>query len=147
MKNVPANIDAYIAGFPPDIQQRLQQVRATVRKAAPRAEETIRYAMPAYLQDGHLVLFAAFKNHIGFFPAPTGEPGFKKALAPYKTGKGSVQFPLDQPMPVELISNIVKYRIKKNAEAALAKVAKKATKGTQSAVKRSTTKRKVTKAK
>ncbi len=125
MKNVPANIDAYIASFPPDIQKILQQVRATVRKAAPKAEEAIRYAMPAFLQDGHLVLFAAFKNHIGFFPAPTGVASFKTALAPYKTGKGSVQFPLDQPMPVGLITNIVKYRIRKNAEAATAKVAKK----------------------
>lgn len=137
MKNVPANIDAYIASFPQDIQKILQQVRATVRKAAPKAEEAIRYAMPAFLQDGHLVLFAAFKNHIGFFPAPTGVASFKTALAPYKTGKGSVQFPLDQPMPVGLITNIVKYRIRKNAEAAGAKVARKATKrATKKVVKR-----------
>jgi uncharacterized protein YdhG (YjbR/CyaY superfamily) len=125
MKNAPTTIDAYIASFPPDIQKILQQIRATVRKAAPKAEEAIRYAMPTFLQDGHLVLFAAFKNHIGFFPAPTGVASFKTALAPYKTGKGSVQFPLDQPMPVGLITNIVKYRIKKNAEAAGAKVAGK----------------------
>ena len=125
MKNVPVNIDAYIASFPPDIQKILQQVRAIVRKAAPKAEEAIRYAMPAFLQDGHLALFAAFKNHIGFFPAPTGVASFKAALAPYKTGKGSVQFPLDQPMPIELITKIVKYRIRKNAETAVAKVARK----------------------
>lgn len=125
MKNVPANIDAYIASFPKDVQVVLQQIRHTVRAAAPQAQEAIKYAMPAFLQDGHLVLFAAFTNHIGFYPAPTGEQAFEKDLSKYKTGKGSVQFPLDQPMPLDLIRKIVKYRIKKNAEAAKKKPGKK----------------------
>lgn len=126
MKHVPANIDAYIAGFPKDVQAVLQQLRTTVRQAAPAAEEAIKYAMPAFLLNGHLVLFAAFKKHIGFFPAPTGEATFKKDLAGYTTGKGSVQFPLDQPMPLGLITKIVKYQIKKNAAKAKAKaIAKK----------------------
>lgn len=126
MTNAPAaDIDAYIAGFPAPVQKVLKQIRATVRAAAPATEEAIKYAMPAFLLDGkQLVLFAAFKKHIGFFPAPTGEPAFEKALAGYKTGKGSVQFPLDQEMPLALITRIVKYRIKKNA--ALTKVKAKA---------------------
>lgn len=113
-----ANIDAYIAAFPGPVQKVLKEIRATVRAAAPAAEEAIKYAMPTFLLNGkQLVLFAAFKKHIGFFPAPTGEPAFEKALAGYKTGKGSVQFPLDQAIPLALITRIVKYRVKKNAEA------------------------------
>lgn len=117
-----ANIDAYIASFPAPVQKVLKQIRATVRATAPAAEEAIKYAMPTFVLNGkQLVLFAAFKKHIGFFPAPTGEKAFEKDLAGYKTGKGSVQFPLDQPMPLALITKIVKYRVKKNAEAAKAK--------------------------
>jgi len=115
------DIDSYIAGFPEDIRERLEQVRATIRKAAPQAEEAIKYAMPTFVLNGNLVHFAAFKNHIGFYPAPTGMAAFKKDLAPYHTGKGSVQFPLDKPVPLSLITKIVKMRVQEN----LAKKSKK----------------------
>ncbi len=112
----PETIDAYIAGFPEDIQQMLQAIRETVQKAAPEAEETIKYDMPTYVLNGNLVFFAAFKKHIGFYGVPTGNAAFPE-LSAYKEGKGSVQFPFDQPMPLELIEKIVKYRVKKNSQA------------------------------
>ena len=114
----PKNIDEYIAGFPEDIREILQQVRGAIKKAAPAAAETISYAIPTFTLNGNLVHFAAFKNHIGFYPAPTGIEEFKKELSAYKGAKGSVQFPLDKPMPLNLISKIVKYRVKKNLEKA-----------------------------
>ncbi len=111
-KNKPASIDAYITAFPADIQQRLQAVRETIHAAAPEAEEAIAYQMPTFkLKGKNLVHFAAFKNHIGFYPAPSGIVAFEEALAPYKGAKGSVQFPLNQPLPLELISNIVAFRV------------------------------------
>lgn len=119
MKNdtpIPNSIDEYIAGFPADVQKLLKQVRATIKKAAPGAEEAIRYAIPTFRLNGNLVHFAAFTNHIGFYPAPTGTEAFKKELSVYKTGKGSVQFPLDKPLPLSLISQIVKFRVEKNLE-------------------------------
>lgn len=109
----PATIDEYIAGFPKEIQQILQQIRTTVKKAAPDAEETIKYVMPTFTLNGNLVHFAAFKNHIGFYPAPTGDKDFEQDLAGYKTGKGSIQFPLDKPMPLDLITKIVQLRVQK----------------------------------
>lgn len=115
---LPEDIDSYIAGFPEDVQKRLGQMRATIRKAAPKAEEAIKYAMPTFVLHGNLVHFAAFKNHIGFYPAPTGMEAFKKDLAPYKTGRGSVQFPLDKPLPLALITRIVKLRVRENTAAA-----------------------------
>src|SRR5882757_3352185 len=119
MKSIQAeNIDEYIAGFPKDIQKMLEEVRTTIRKAAPEAEEAIKYAMPTFTLNGNLVHFAAFKNHIGFYPAPTGIEAFKKELSVYKGAKGSVQFPFDKPLPLTLISKIVKYRVKKNLEKA-----------------------------
>ena len=111
---VPSTIDEYIAGFPKDTQTLLQQVRTTIKKAAPKAEEAIKYAMPTFVLSGNLVHFAAFRNHIGFYPAPTGIKEFEDALAGYKTGKGSVQFPIDKPMPLKLIERIVKRRVKQN---------------------------------
>ena len=115
MKTTQAeNIDAYIAGFPEDIQKRLESMRATIRKAAPEAEEDIKYAIPTFTLNGNLVHFAAFKNHIGFYPAPTGIEAFKKETAPYEAGKGSLQFPLDKPLPLALVTKIVKYRVKEN---------------------------------
>src|SRR5687767_4622557 len=94
------NIDDYISGFPEDTQKALEQVRATIRKAAPEAEETISYAIPTFtINKKYLVYFAGFKSHIGFYPAPVGMEAFKKELSHYKQGKGSVQFPLDEPMP------------------------------------------------
>ncbi len=112
----PKNIDEYIAGFPKDVQEILEQIRATIKKAAPEAEETIKYAIPTFTLNGNLVFFAAFKNHIGFYATPTGNEAFKKELSGYKIGKGSVQFPLDKPMPFDLITKIVKFRIKENSE-------------------------------
>ncbi|SDF98564.1 iron chaperone [Chitinophaga filiformis] len=116
MKNAAPNIDTYIAEFPEDVQARLQEVRATIRKAAPEATEAIKYAIPTFVLKGNLVHFAAFKSHIGFYPAPTGIKAFEKELSVYKQGKGSVQFPLDQPMPLALITRIVEYRVKQNTE-------------------------------
>jgi uncharacterized protein YdhG (YjbR/CyaY superfamily) len=117
----PQTIDEYIADFPPGIQEILQKIRTTIRKAAPQAEETIKYRMPTFTLNGNLVHFAAFKNHIGFYPTPTGTKEFQKELSVYKAAKGSVQFPLDQPMPFGLISKIVKFRVKENLARAKAK--------------------------
>lgn len=108
------NIDEYIATYPQDIQTILQQVRATVKKEAPNAEEKIAYAIPTFALNGNLVHFAAFKNHIGFYPAPSGTNAFEKELSIYKAGKGSVQFPLTEPMPLDLIAKIVRLRVKEN---------------------------------
>jgi uncharacterized protein YdhG (YjbR/CyaY superfamily) len=109
------SIDEYIKGFPPGIQKLLKEVRSTIKTAAPEAEETIKYAMPTFtLNGGNLVHFAAFKNHIGFYPTPNGIEAFEKELSAYKGAKGSVQFPLDQPMPLQLISKIVKFRVAQN---------------------------------
>lgn len=123
MKTIAAgNIDAYIAGFPEPVQTALEQVRVAIKRAAPEAREAIKYAMPTFVLNGNLVHFAAYKHHIGFYPVPTGDPTFDKLLAPYETsGKGTVQFPLDQPMPVALIGKIVRYQVKRNMEKAKAK--------------------------
>jgi uncharacterized protein YdhG (YjbR/CyaY superfamily) len=112
----PKNVDEYIATFPQDIQQRLEQMRQAIRKAAPAAEELISYQMPAYKYHGVLVYFAGYKNHIGFYATPTGHAAFKKELAAYKEGKGSVQFPHEQLLPLALINRIVKFRMKENLE-------------------------------
>jgi len=120
--NAPITIDEYIAGFPVDIQLILDQVRSTIKQAAPDAEESIGYGMPAYKTHGRpLVYFAAFKNHIGFYATPTGHAEFAKELSKYKQGKGSVQFPIDQPMPLQLISQIVEFRVIENQEKAKTK--------------------------
>jgi uncharacterized protein YdhG (YjbR/CyaY superfamily) len=124
MKNdskVPETIDEYIMGFPEDIQEKLESLRATIRKAAPEAEEIISYAMPTFYLKGNLVHFAVFRNHIGFYPAPSGIETFKEELLPYKTSKGAAQFPIDKPLPLSLVSKIVKYRVKQNMEKADAK--------------------------
>jgi uncharacterized protein YdhG (YjbR/CyaY superfamily) len=118
----PANIDEYIASFSKDIQSLLQEVRMTIRKTAPDALEMISYGIPTFKFQGKpLVYFAAFKNHIGFYPTPTGIEEFEKELSVFRQGKGSVQFPLDKPMPLELIGKIVKYRVNKNLEMSLTK--------------------------
>lgn len=121
----PQTINEYIAGFPADVQDVLQKIRKTIHEAAPDATEKISYQMPTFYLKGNLVHFAAFKEHIGFYPVPTGIEKFKKELSVYKQGKGSVQFPLDQPMPYELITKIVKFRVKENMAAAAAKAKKK----------------------
>jgi len=114
MNTMANNIDEYIHSFPEEIQILLEQIRATIRQAAPEAEEAIKYAMPTFVLNGNLVHFAAFKHHIGFYPVPSGIEAFKEELSVYKGAKGSVQFPLDQPMPLELISKIVKFRVNEN---------------------------------
>jgi uncharacterized protein YdhG (YjbR/CyaY superfamily) len=142
MKTKPDTFDEYIAGFPKETQKVLQQVRTTIKKAAPKAEEKISYGMPAFTLNGNLVYFAGYKNHIGFYALPTGHKAFQKELSGYKSGKGSVQFPLDQPMPLALIAKIVKFRIKEMAEKAKLKAAPK--KAAKKAVKK-ISKSKVTK--
>ncbi len=118
---LPKNIDAYIAGFPADIQVILGKIRSTIRDAAPDAVETINYAMPTFTLKGNLVHFAAYKSHIGFYPAPSGIEKFKDEISKYKWAKGSVQFPLDKPVPYDLIRKIVLFRVEENLEKAQAK--------------------------
>lgn len=120
-QTVPKTIDEYIARFPPQVQEILEKTRQTVRKAAPGAEETIKYGMPTFTLNGNLVYFAAFTKHIGFYRAPTGVEEFQRELAAYEQGSGSVQFPLDKPIPYPLISKIVKFRAKENQARAKAK--------------------------
>jgi uncharacterized protein YdhG (YjbR/CyaY superfamily) len=117
----PRDIDEYIAGFPQDVQEILEEIRKTIRKAAPDAEEAIKYQIPTFTLQGNLVHFAAFKKHIGFYPAPTGIEKFKAELSVYESAKGSVQFPLDQPIPLDLISRIVRFRVEENLGRAAAK--------------------------
>jgi uncharacterized protein YdhG (YjbR/CyaY superfamily) len=115
LKTEPKDIDEYIAGFPTDVQEILQQIRATIRKTAPDAEETISYKMPTFNYKGHyLVYFAAFKNHIGFYPAPTGVAEFKEELELYGAGKGTFKFPLNKPIPFDVIRKVTAYRMKEN---------------------------------
>jgi len=119
------DIDEFIAGFPADVQKVLKKVRATIKKAAPKAEETINYGIPTFRLNGNLVHFSAFKNHIGFYPTPSGIEKFKKELSVYEGAKGSVKFPLDQPIPYELITKIVKFRVDENLKKAETKGKKK----------------------
>lgn len=105
------SIDAYIAQYPKDIQTILNKIRQVIKETAPEAKEKISYQMPTFYLSGNLVHFAAFKNHIGFYPTPTGIESFKNELFMYKGGKGSIQFPLDQPIPYDLIRKIVAYRV------------------------------------
>jgi uncharacterized protein YdhG (YjbR/CyaY superfamily) len=107
-------IDEYIAGFPQDIRALLEKIRTTIRKAAPVAEEAIKYQIPTFVQNGNLVHFAAYKHHIGFYPTSKAITKFKKELSPYAGAKGTVRFPLDKPIPFGLISRIVKSRVQDN---------------------------------
>ena len=124
-KKAPENIDEYIASFPKDVQEILGELRATIREAAPEAEEAISYQMPTFRLKGNLVHFAAYKNHVGFYPTPSGIEKFIKELSAYEGAKGSVKFPIDQPLPLETISKIVKFRVQENLE----KVESKSKKG------------------
>ena len=118
----PTTIDEYIAGFPKEVQAILEQVRATIRQVAPDAEEAISYGIPTFkLQKTNMVHFAGFKNHVGFYATPTGHEAFQEELSGFKQGKGSVQFPLDKPMPLDLIVRITQFR----KEQILEKTAKK----------------------
>jgi uncharacterized protein YdhG (YjbR/CyaY superfamily) len=107
-------IDEYISKCPVEVQAILYEIRQTIKEAAPEAEEKISYQMPAFYLKGNLVYFALCKNHIGFYPTPSGIEAFKEELSVYKGAKGSVQFPLNKPMPLELIKKIVKYRVDEN---------------------------------
>lgn len=117
----PKDIDEYIAAFPKDVQEILEKVRVTIKKAAPDAEEAIKYQIPTFTLNGNLVHFAAFKKHIGFYPAPRGIEEFKEELSVYKGAKGSVQFPLDKTIPFDLISRIVEFRVKEQRQKAASK--------------------------
>ncbi len=119
----PVTIDEYIAAFPQDVQARLQEIRETIRAAAPEATEAIKYGIPTFVQHGNLVHFGAYKYHIGFYPAPSGLEAFKEKLAAYPGSKGTVQFPFDQPLPLDLVRDIVEFRLQENL--AKAKLKKK----------------------
>ena len=113
-----SSMDEYIATFPEGIQKILEELRTTIKAAAPQAEEKISYQMPTFFLKGNLVHFAAHKNHIGFYPTPSGIQAFERELSIFESAKGSVQFPLDRPMPLELISRIVKFRVAENLKKA-----------------------------
>lgn len=115
---IPQNMDQYIAAYPADIQEILQNIRAVIHSAAPAAQETISYQIPTFTLKGNLVHFAAFKSHISFFPASSGVEKFQNELAGYKTSKGTIRFPLGQPIPYDLIRRIVLFRVQENLERA-----------------------------
>jgi uncharacterized protein YdhG (YjbR/CyaY superfamily) len=128
MENTTArfeSIDAYIASFPAEIQTILQDIRKIIQAAAPDAEEKISYQMPTFFLKGNLVHFAAFKHHIGFYPTPSGTEAFKEEIVHYQRAKGSIQFPLDEPMPLDLITRIVKMRVAENLKKAESKARKR----------------------
>lgn len=125
-KPIAESIDAYIRQFSPEIQEILQTLRNVIKEAAPSSEEKISYQMPTFYLYGNLVHFAAYENHIGFYPAPTGIEAFKHELSPYKSAKGSVQFPIAEPLPYELIRRIVQFRVSENIKLAEDKLKKKA---------------------
>jgi uncharacterized protein YdhG (YjbR/CyaY superfamily) len=112
----PQNIDEYLSTFPTDVKAKLETLRATIRKAAPKAEEAISYMMPTFKLNGNLVHFAGYKSHIGFYPGAAGITSFLKELKGYETSKGTVQFPLDKPLPLKLVTTIVKFRVEQNME-------------------------------
>ncbi len=116
MRGKAHNVDGYISGFPPEMQAKLEEIRRTIRKAAPDAEECISYAIPSYKFGGILVSFAGYAGHIGFYPGAGGIAEFIDEIAQYKHAKGSVQFPLDKPLPLKLITRIVRFRVKENTE-------------------------------
>ena len=117
----PTDIDGYISQFPEDVQAVLEDVRATIRQVAPDAKEVISYQMPAFKQHGILVYFAAWKKHIGLYPPISGDKALEKAIARYAGPKGNLQFPLDEPMPIDLIERIVRLRVKQDAAKAAAR--------------------------
>jgi uncharacterized protein YdhG (YjbR/CyaY superfamily) len=110
----PTNIDEYIQNFPAPVRAKLSELRATIRRSAPQAIEKISYRIPTFYLNGNLVHFAGYEHHIGFYPTPGGIARFRNELARYKSAKGSVQFPLDEPLPLELIAAIVKFRVDEN---------------------------------
>lgn len=121
----PQNMDEYVQQFPEEIQAKLQSMRQKIQENAPNATEKISYAMPTFYQEGNLVHFAAYKNHIGFYPTSSGTEAFEKELSSYQSSKGALQFPIDQPLPLELIGRIVQFRVEENLAKAVAKSKKK----------------------
>ena len=119
------SIDEYIYNFPPEVKEILVSIRKVIKEAAPDAEEKISYQMPTFVLHGNLVHFAAFKNHIGFYPTPSGNDAFKLEISEFKVGKGSIQFPIEKPMPYELIRKIVKFRVAENIQKKEEKLKKK----------------------
>lgn len=124
-KSTFTNIDEYIAGFSEETQVLLQSMRQTIRNAAPEANEKISYMMPTFDLHGNLVHFAAYKNHIGFYPAPSGIKEFEEELKPYIAGKGSLNFPINKPLPLDLVSRITRFRVTQNIEKAILSKKKK----------------------
>jgi uncharacterized protein YdhG (YjbR/CyaY superfamily) len=122
------SIDEYIANCPKEVQKKLKDLRATIKASAPDATEKISYQMPTFYLKGNLVHFAALKNHIGFYPTPSGVQAFIKETAKYASTKGAIQFPLDEPLPLKLVSKIVKFRVKENLQQAELKSKKKSNK-------------------
>ena len=116
MNTVIKTIDEYIAQFPEEVQVLLEKMRTIIHKAAPKAEEAIAYGIPTFKMNGNLVHFGGYKSHIGFYPAPSGIGAFKKELAKYEGSKGTIRFPLDKPLPVTLITQVIKFRVAKNLE-------------------------------
>ena len=114
-------MDEYIAGFPTDVQRILQEIRSVIRELAPNAEEALKYGIPTFVLHGNLVHFAAFKQHVGFYPTPSGVEKFKDELSSYRHAKGSIQFPLDEPVPFASIRKIVKYRVKEAGAKSMAR--------------------------
>jgi uncharacterized protein YdhG (YjbR/CyaY superfamily) len=125
VSNPSRDIDEYIARYPADVQETLQKLRTAIREAAPEAEEAISYQIPTFCWHGNLVHFAAYKKHVGFYPTPSGIEHFRDELSGFKLSKGTVQFPLDQPIPFDLVTRIVKFRVQENRERAVAKAAGK----------------------
>ncbi|RKQ14816.1 iron chaperone [Ureibacillus endophyticus] len=124
-KTIPKSIDEYILLYPQEIQEILNTIRKVIKDSAPNAEEKISYGMPTFALNGNLVHFAAYKNHIGFYPSSSGISSFQQELSEYKTSKGAVQFPIGKPVPYELISQIVKFRVAENQRKAEEKIKKK----------------------
>lgn len=110
----PKTIDEYIKSFPNEVQDMMQELRKTIKKVVPEAQETIAYGIPTFKLHGNLVHFGGYKSHVGFYPAPSGIEAFSKELVQYKTGKGTLQFPLDKPLPLELIRKVVEFRKEQN---------------------------------
>lgn len=138
---IPRSVDEYIARFPPEVRTKLEKLRQTIHDAASGISEKVSYQMPAFERQGILVWFAAFQKHIGFFPTAEGVAAFKKKLGRFATSKGTVQFPLDAEPPYGLVKDIVKHRVRTNAEKAGARSTKKASAAKASAVKKPTTKK------
>ena len=118
MKQNITSIDQYIEGYSPEVQVLLEQMRTTIQKAAPKATEAIKYGLPTFVHEGNLVHFGGFKNHIGFYPAPSGIKMFERELSKYERSKGAIRFPIGERLPLSLVTKIVKYRIKQNEEKA-----------------------------